>query len=74
MQVDIIKEIADRADMIVSGYAYTNEDGRVRITNLHRPDHVAVICDGKIVETTMDDIEQVIVMEYYEDNRRFMED
>lgn len=31
--MDKIREIADRADMIVSGYAFTREDCQIRILN-----------------------------------------
>ncbi len=30
-----IKEIADRADMIVNGYAFTRENDQIRILNLN---------------------------------------
>lgn len=72
MQLDI-KEIADKADMIINGYAFTDNDGWIRVLNLNFPDHATVIYDGKIVETNMDDIENKIVMDYYEDNKEFME-
>ena len=72
MQLDI-KKIADGADMIINGYAYTNENGWIRVLNLNLPNHAAVIYNEKIVETNMDDIETEIVMEYYKDNKKFME-
>ena len=64
-----IKEIVDRADMIINRYAFTDDDGKIRLINLYRPDHGAVICDGKLVETTMDDIENKIVMKYYKNSK-----
>lgn len=73
MQLDI-KKIADEADMIVNGYAFTNENGRIRVLNLNIPNHAAVIYNEKIVETNMDDIESQIVIEYYKNNRIFMEE
>lgn len=73
MQLDI-KKIADGADMIINGYAFTNENGWIRVLNLNRPNHAAVIYNEKIVETNMDDIENEIVMDYYKDNREFMEE
>lgn len=70
-----IKEIADRADMIVSGYAFTRENGQIRILNLNNMEKALVISeDGKVLGTTMDDIEIRIVLDYWEDNREFMED
>lgn len=73
MRTDI-REIADKADMIINGYAFTNENGWVRVLNLNYPNHAAVIYNEKIVETNMDDIENAIIFEYYEDNKKFMEE
>ena len=73
MQLDI-KKIADAADMIINGYAYTQEGKYIRILNLNKPNHAAVIYDNKIVETNMDDIENQIVLDYYLNNKQFMVD
>ena len=70
MQLDI----RDVADMIINGYAYTQEGKYIRILNLNRPNHVAMIYEDKIVETNMDDIENQIVLDYYLNNKQFMED
>lgn len=73
--MDKIKEIADRADMIVSGYAFTRENGQIRILNLNNTEKALVISEsGKVLETTMDDIELQIVLDYWENDREFMED
>ena len=72
MQLDI-KDVADAADMIINGYAYTQEGKYIRILNLNRPNHAAVIYNDKIVETNMDDIENQIVLDYYLNNKQFME-
>lgn len=73
--MDKIKEIADRANMIVSGYAFTRENGKIKILNLNNTEKALVISeDGKVLETTMDDIEIRIVLDYWEDDREFMED
>lgn len=72
--MDKIKEIADRANMIVNGYAFTREGNLIRILNLNNPDKALVISDdGKVLETTMDDIEISIVIDYWENDREFME-
>lgn len=73
MQLNI-KEIADRADMIINGYAFTKAGEYVRVLNLNCVNHAAAIYGGKIVDTNMDDIENQIVMDYYEQNKQFMED
>jgi hypothetical protein len=73
MQLNI-KEIADKADMIINGYAFTKEEKWVRVLNLNCVNHAAVILNDKIVETNMDDIENEIVIEYYQQNKQFMEE
>lgn len=73
--MDKIKEIADRADMIIDGYAFTREKNQIRILNLNNPEKALVISkDGKVLETTMDDIEIHIVLDYWNKDREFMED
>ena len=72
MQLDV-KEIADKADMIINGYAFTREGEYVRILNLNCVNHAAAIYGGKIVDTNMDDIENQIVIDYYEQDNQFME-
>ena len=73
--MDKIKEIADRADMIVDGYAFTRDNAQIRILNLNNPEKALVISEsGKVLETTMDDIEIHIVLEYWKNDREFMED
>jgi hypothetical protein len=69
-----IEEIADNANMIINGYAFTKEDNRIRVLNLNRVNHAAVILNDKVVETNMDDIENEIVIEYYQQNKHFMEE
>lgn len=73
MQLDI-KAIADKADMIINGYAFTKDDERVRVLNLNCINHAAVILNDKVVETNMDDVEKEIVMDYYSRNKEFMEE
>lgn len=70
-----IISIADKADMIVNGYAFTRDLKGYRILNLNQPDKAAVIsCAGEVLETSMDDIELQIALDYYKDNRQFLEE
>ena len=69
-----IKDIADKADMIINGYAFTRDGEYIRILNLEHVNHAAVIFNNRIVETNMDDIEARIVLDYYSNNKQFMED
>lgn len=73
MQLNV-KEIADRADMIIDGYAFTKDGDYVRVLNLNCVNHAAVILNDLVVETNMDDIETQIVKDYYESNKQYMED
>ena len=68
-------EIANEADMIVNGYAYSVEGSNVKVLNLNMMDKAAFMTiDGEILETSMDDIEIDIMLDYYKRNREFMED
>ena len=71
-----ISKVADKAKMIVNGYAFSElEDGLIGILNLNHPDCAMVVKrDGEIIETNMDPIEQQIVMELCHKNLQFMED
>ena len=69
-----VKKVADEADMIVNGYAYTQNEEGCRVLNLNRPDKATVLSKtGEVLETSMDDIEIQIVKGYFEKNRQFME-
>ena len=70
-----IIQVADAADIIVNGYAFTKVENRVRVLNLNKPDKAAFISQlGEVLETSMDDIELDIVQEYYKKNRKFIEE
>ena len=65
------KKIAETAD----GYAFTRSDDNVRVLNLNSVGSAAVIGkDNEVIETSMDDIELDIVMNYYKRNKAFLED
>lgn len=69
-----VKAIADAADMIIAGYAFTkDEDNYIHVLNLNKPQSAAVIFNDEIVSTNMDDIEMVIVKDYYKRNKQYME-
>ena len=69
-----VEDIADKADMIINGYAFTRYKDYIRIINLNRTNHATVIYNNKIVETNMDDIESQIVLDYYIQNKEFIEE
>ena len=59
MQLDI-KDVADKADMIINGYAFTKDNDYIRVLNLNHTNRAAVIYKDEIVETNMDDIEEPV--------------
>lgn len=70
-----IKTVADRADVIVEGYAFTREGERIHVLNLNNSEKAAVFAlDGQVLETTMDDIELSIAGRLLTENRKYMED
>ncbi len=66
-----VKDVADNANMIINGYAYTKDGDYIRVLNLNSLNNAAVINKDEIVETNMDDIGIQIVSDYY--NKEFME-
>lgn len=62
-----VLEVANNADMIINGYAFTKDDNNIRVLNLNN-DEKSVYLDknGEVLQTSMDDIEISIVKKYYE--------
>lgn len=70
-----IKNIADTADMIISGYAFVKCSEGYQVLNLNKPNKAVVLsATGEVLETSMDDIEIEIVKEYYLKNRDLLEE
>ena len=61
-----IKAVAEKAMMIVCGYAFSQtEEGFIRVVYLHPPYHALVMTsEGEVTETNMDDIEISIASKY----------
>ena len=69
-----LRAIADRADVIVNGYAFTKSGDQISVLNLNKPDKAAVVRpSGEVLETSMDDIELAIVNDYLKRNLKYME-
>lgn len=69
-----VLEVADAAEVIVNGYAFTKAGDNVKVLNLNRPEKAAYLSRaGEVLETSMDDVELDIVLEYYQRNRKYME-
>lgn len=70
-----IRAIADGADFIVDGYAFTKCDEGFRVINLNKTDSAALMSvTGDVLETSMDDIELKIVTGYLLRNLQFVEE
>jgi len=71
-----INNIVSSATMIVAGYAFLPmKDGNVQIVCIHPPYHALVIRhSGEMLETNMDDIELSIVSDYWQRNKKHMEE
>ncbi len=70
------KEIADAADFIVGGFAFTKKGENIQIVNLNKKEpHVLVINPaGKMLESSMDPIEQAIAFDIWEKDSEFLEE
>ena len=68
------QQIADRADMIVAGYAYTVKDGYVEVIDLSDINKVSTIQNDIIAESVMSDEEDVKVLRYYLKNKEVLEE
>lgn len=72
--IDIIK-VADEADMIVNGYAYTLKDGVFHVLNLNCPNKTAIFdLNMEVLETNMNSVEIEVAKEYLVRNKRFIEE
>lgn len=70
-----IRQIADNSDMIINGYSFTKKGTSISILNLNHPDRAMVISlDGKMLETNMEPIEQMLVLTYWQKNAVLLED
>ncbi len=70
-----IQAVADNADMIVNGYAFTKDDENIRVLNLNNNKKSLYLSkNGKVINTSMDDIEIGIVKHYYTKNDSFIQE
>ncbi len=70
-----IIEIADAAEMIINGYAFMKMGDNIRVLNLNQSDKAALMTKaGEILETSMNDIEIDIMLDYYHRNSKYMEE
>lgn len=66
---------ADAADMIINGYAFKKDGTNIKVLNLNKSGRASVIANnGEVIETSMDDIELNIILDYYKRNKKYMEE
>ena len=69
-----LKQIADEAEVIIDGYAFSRFHDGYRVLNLNAPEKAAVFSpDGSVLETTMNDIELHIASRYLKSSLKYME-
>ena len=69
-----IQKIADDEDMIVKGYAFKKNGDLIRVFNLNDGVSAMVIDqEGTMIETNMNEIEQVIVKSIWDKDSKYME-
>ena len=70
-----IRKLADEADMIVDGYAFTKCQRGYRVNNLNNPERAAILSnEGQPLEMSMDDIEISIIMDIFQKDKKYMEE
>ena len=76
MSLEEIGLLRTNSDMIVCGYAFKKTaDLNVSVFDLKEPHHALVMSlDGDVLETTMNDVELSIVEEYWNRNKKHMEE
>ncbi|MDO4178773.1 MAG: hypothetical protein Q4D21_06225 [Phascolarctobacterium sp.] len=74
MTEEELKTVADDADMIVQGYAFTRKGDYIAVLNLYKPNRAMLLSkDGKMLESSMDVIEQALVEKIWAEDSEFME-
>ena len=66
-------KIADAADLIVGGYAMMKHELGIRIVNLNSGNALIVSKADDVLETSMEDLEVAVALDYLRVNRSFME-
>lgn len=75
MPETMLQDIADKADMIIRGYAFTRDGDLIRVFNLNdRESSMVIMPDGTMVETNMNEIEQALVLDIWGKNAKYMEE
>lgn len=69
-----VQALAENAEVIINGYAFSKCDLGISVVNLNSPDSSAVFGnDDEMIETSMDDIELSIARDYLQKSKKYME-
>ncbi len=69
-----VEQIADKADMIVDGYAFLTKGDYIEVIDLNDPEKRAIIQNDEVVESIMDDSQDEIILECYNRNKDVLEE
>ena len=70
-----MKQIADNAEVIINGYAFSKCDLGFSIINLNAENSSAIFSnDNEMIETSMNDIELSIAYDYLLKSKKYMKD
>ena len=74
MSEEKIQKIAEDANMIIKGYAFTRNGDFIHVFNMNDGKSALVMDEnGTMLETNMDEIEQVIVKNIWNRDSKYME-
>ncbi|MBR0196761.1 MAG: hypothetical protein IJQ34_01365 [Kiritimatiellae bacterium] len=68
----VTKDIADAADMIVNGYAYSCCEDYFRVLNLRTGKAAVINKNFEVIETNMDEVDLSMALGYLSENKKFM--
>lgn len=70
-----LNTIINQASFVVGGYAFLKKENNVKIVALGSPNHVVIMSlNGEIIESNMDDIELVVVQDFWQKNKKYIID
>jgi len=72
MSEEMIKAAADAAELIVDGYAFLPDASRIKIVHLYTGRVAVVDPTQGVIESSMQEIEEVIALRHLEENRSFL--
>lgn len=75
MPEEELAKICDDADMIIKGYAFKKKGSNIEVFNVNDGfSALLMTADGVMLETNMNEIEQVLVKKIWTNNAKYMED